>query len=449
MGGVSGPAPLAPFACNWVGGDIHGLSALAGTLYGYAPKVTDVANALDSQVRNVVNAAGWQGDAASAFSTAWGHDSMTARAVGIASDQVGGTVDWLAVRLSQVESALEKYADEARGHGVSIGEDGMPPEACFGPPASAAEADAQKWATWYQETWQNCMDAAKTARQAAAAGLSEFCEGIVGKDGMNGADANTAGDLLADLLAVPSAYSRDVAKDLAGIRANARNIINDSKAILDDGDTLPRSLLDEIQASKSELRSGDAALTTAKSNETTLSKLLDTRVKDVLPKSGDSEPGGLADSADDDAGALSKLVDFGEDIPVVDLLAGAVGTGLGAYGDIQNGQAWYEAVPEEAVANYGGVAAGALAGGAVAGAVGGGLVGGVLGVGAAGVVAYGVGDFAHNLFEQNWSADIHQHGVIGGVADGIGNSAVQTGKDFVHTATDIGHTAEHIWDSVF
>jgi hypothetical protein len=34
------PSPLAPFAYNWVGGDIHGLSAYAGTLYGYAPRIT-------------------------------------------------------------------------------------------------------------------------------------------------------------------------------------------------------------------------------------------------------------------------------------------------------------------------------------------------------------------------------------------------------------------------
>ena len=34
--GAKSPSALAPFAHNWVGGDIHGLSAYAGTLYGYA-----------------------------------------------------------------------------------------------------------------------------------------------------------------------------------------------------------------------------------------------------------------------------------------------------------------------------------------------------------------------------------------------------------------------------
>jgi hypothetical protein len=50
---------LAPFAYDWVGGDIHGLHALAGTLFGYVPKVADVTTALDKQVRRVVSDAGW------------------------------------------------------------------------------------------------------------------------------------------------------------------------------------------------------------------------------------------------------------------------------------------------------------------------------------------------------------------------------------------------------
>ena len=32
MGGAKSPSALAPFAHDWVGGDIHGLSAYAGTL---------------------------------------------------------------------------------------------------------------------------------------------------------------------------------------------------------------------------------------------------------------------------------------------------------------------------------------------------------------------------------------------------------------------------------
>lgn len=96
----------------------------------------------------------------------------------------------------------------------------------------------------------------------------------------------------------------------------------------------------------------------------------------------------------------------------------------------------------------GGVATGYAAGAGAATLVGGGLIGGVGGVGGGGV-AYGVGDFAHNLFEENWGGDIHRYGVAEGVLYGIGDAEVQTGKDFAHTADDIGHAAEDIWNSIF
>ena len=48
------------------------------------------------------------------------------------------------------------------------------------------------------------------------------------------------------------------------------------------------------------------------------------------------------------------------------------------------------------------------------------LAAGGAGVLAGGVVAYGVGDFAHNMIDENWGADFHQHGVIAGLGYGIG-----------------------------
>src|ERR1700733_8156251 len=90
MGTTVTSVALAPFAHDWIGGDIDGLAELAGTLYGYAPQVTSVATALNTQVRRVVDAAGWQGHAASAFTAAWQRDSVTAQAVGLAARQVAG-----------------------------------------------------------------------------------------------------------------------------------------------------------------------------------------------------------------------------------------------------------------------------------------------------------------------------------------------------------------------
>lgn len=81
--GAKSPSPLAAFAYNWIGGDIHGLSAFSGTLYGYVPEVTNVVTSLDNRVQRIVGDASWTGNAASAFTKAWEKDSSGATALGI------------------------------------------------------------------------------------------------------------------------------------------------------------------------------------------------------------------------------------------------------------------------------------------------------------------------------------------------------------------------------
>jgi hypothetical protein len=44
------PASLAPFAEDWVGGDIGGLQALAAELYGFVPEITGITAALNQQL---------------------------------------------------------------------------------------------------------------------------------------------------------------------------------------------------------------------------------------------------------------------------------------------------------------------------------------------------------------------------------------------------------------
>ena len=42
MTAAGSASPLASFAAQWIGGDIHGLHSLAATLYGYLPEITGV-----------------------------------------------------------------------------------------------------------------------------------------------------------------------------------------------------------------------------------------------------------------------------------------------------------------------------------------------------------------------------------------------------------------------
>ena len=172
--GAKSPSALAPFAHNWVGGDIHGLSAYASTLYGYSPKISDVATALNGKVSKTVGAAGWQGTASSAFSGAWDRDAQGCSALTTMTDGTGDIVNWLAVNLSQLENALETAADKASANGVPIGADGQPPQECL------ADATAESWRAAYQSFYNQAMHDAVNARNEASGELQKMFDGITG-----------------------------------------------------------------------------------------------------------------------------------------------------------------------------------------------------------------------------------------------------------------------------
>jgi uncharacterized protein YukE len=165
MTATAQPSALAPFSHDWIGADIRGLSEFAGVLYGYAPKIDNVAGALDDQVSGMVSAADWQGAAASAFKSSWGKDSVAAQEVASMAVGIGQIVDELAVSLSRIESALETEADYASSHGVQIGPDGQPPA-----PTSAFSVNE----TAYRETYEGAQQQAQTARQNAVNALARY-----------------------------------------------------------------------------------------------------------------------------------------------------------------------------------------------------------------------------------------------------------------------------------
>jgi uncharacterized protein YukE len=203
MGIVMGQPALAPFAHDWVGGDIEGLAQLASTLNGYGPQVTDVAAALNAQVQQVVGAAGWEGTAASAFTAAWERDSLTADALGVAAGQMAGIIGWMAVALSQIEARLEQGADQASAHGVLIGPDGAPAEVCYA--GTGGQAAAQQWVSDYQGFYAACRRGAQAVRSNAAETLGVIVRQIVSTESNRPADVGgslaTVYGLLYDLLA--------------------------------------------------------------------------------------------------------------------------------------------------------------------------------------------------------------------------------------------------------
>lgn len=452
--GAKSPAALAPFAYDWIGGDIHGLSAYAGTLYGYVPEINDVATTLNGTVKHIVGGAGWQGSAASAFTKAWDHDAVGAFALATVTSTTGDVVNWLAVTLSKIESALEQAADEAASHGVPLGAGGQPPNMCLANPA------AESWRASYQGFWNRCMLDAVAARNTAAGKLQGIGDEILGKHNGNGSgytgltkDAWTAiGDVLAGFLGAPTRYRGFV--DLRVGHAKSELADAKTKAIEDarqaDGrfGTWSGEDRQNFAGAKSTLSSAESDLASAQDSENWFTKAAGFSPSDISA---------VGDSVEDIGGFAGDLARAGAGIPLVDVAAAGAGTYFSAQEDMAQGVPSYAAYPGEAVGNLAALGAGtgvgiAFTGGAASILGGFGASGLALSVGAGGagvlaggVVAYGVGDFAHHLIDENWGADINKYGVVGGVFDGIGDSAAKTGEDFANIGKSVWHGISSIF----
>jgi uncharacterized protein YukE len=460
-------ATLAPFTEDWIGGNIRGLQALADTLYSYPPKMNDITETLDKQASHLTSGIeAWEGASADAFTSAWQRDSITAQALAVVVGESGSIIDALAVTLADIESALEEQAYASAKHGVPIGPDGQPAPVPEGPPANAAGAAYQQWALAYQQVHQQAMADADQARAQAAGQLMSLYKQVAPDNAQASATASgnlTIGQLLADLWAVPTAYRRD-AKELIE-KLDRRKDVLDSEIEKAErsGEVAAADTRDELTEVLSKLDIAKTESANAARLETAEGKLLDTRLRDVSNYiRGRAGPGAhvkgrplaVDDAAaeGDEGGLLSKLLDAGERLPVVDVAAAAAATVIGTYYDVKSGQHAYTAIPDEAVTNTAAIAAGTAATVEVAtvvGAVVGGPVGAIAGAAVGTVVSVGVGDLTHNLLTEAWGADIHQHGVAVGIAYGIGHAEFATGNEAKAAAIGVGHTAEHIWDSIF
>jgi len=450
------PVALAPFAFDWVGGDIRGLQALSVRLLSYVPAIVDVTTALNRRAGQLTGdgPGAWRGSAASAFTASWGQDALTVGALAAVIDEAGQITARLSVVLSEVENALETQADAAAGQGVAITLSGQPGPEPDGPPANAAEAARQQWAVAYQQVWAQAQAEATQARQEAAAQLTALYRQIAPpghkQGGTTGSDNATLSDLLADLWAVPTGQRREVNELIERLEGRAGVLERELAVEHSAGKPFPENIQGELTTTNAELDSAQKQLASAGRTENALSKLLDSRVGNVRDylagQAGGGEhvaghtPEAMAEAAGDDPSVLSRLIDAGEAIPVVDVVAAAAGTAFGTSEDVKAGRPVGESLAKEAVANVVGLTAGAVVGGAIGG-IPGALVGSVVG--------YGVGDLTHNLLWEPWGQDMHSYGAVGGVLYGIGHSEFATVDDTRGFAISAGHQAEHLWDSVF
>jgi uncharacterized protein YukE len=186
--GATAVSALAPFSHDWIGGDIRGVSALAGTLYGYVPQISGVTSALDKQVDGLVGAARRTGAAASAFESQYGADAKAAHGLAALIEDAGKIIDALAVALSRLESDLEQAASKATQRGAPVGANGAPAEVCLTGTTAAAK-EASEWLEWYQQYYADCLNAAQKVRSEAASDLNGLpADAISTSKGKGGSD---------------------------------------------------------------------------------------------------------------------------------------------------------------------------------------------------------------------------------------------------------------------
>lgn len=411
---------LPSFAYRWVGGDIHGLESFKTTCTSTASQLEDADQALSRQVSGVVGDGGWTGSTAQSFSGAWDKDSKAGAQLAGAWRKIGSIVDDLARQLASLENQLEQAADQVEKQGLSINPaDGTikPATACLTPKAEAKNA---KLASEYNSLRGEILSRAETVRAHAASELANVTSSMVPEgEGPNYGLAVAGLDGMRGLWAAPTTYNNALDEKLAEAKENVR--VTQKAAFRDYLDAKAKY----GKAARLSPEAGEKASDALKDLKTTEGKLASAPGETVTTKlaAGDADGLGAAGLA---GGALKG-------IPYVGALASA---GITTWGDRAEGESWGQSVSDGVVSNGAALGAGmgtaALIGGGSVVAVAGGVVAG-------GVVAVGVGDLVHNAFQENWSQDWHDHGVVDGTLDGAGHVLSNTGSDLADAGKSIVH----------
>jgi uncharacterized protein YukE len=452
MAGTMSALSLPAFSYAWVGGDIRGLSALAGQCYQIVPQITAVDSALSRQVSQLTSDGGWKGATANAFSSAWDKDSATGRQLAGAWEDIGAVVDDLAVELAALESALEEAAREAEAYGVGIDVAGQvaPEITAQGLTGAAAQAAANQWkvAGEYNDFRQATLDRATAVRAAAAAKLENIAQAMLpprngGRDWGQGVDV---ADGLRGLWSIPTLYRQGLEEELPELEQNLAQTersamweLIQTRKLLGNAAQLSGEAKANLRAAFDEENTMESKLASIENLETTSSKLA----------AGDADGiAGLGDSADGLAALGTGLV------RAIPFAGTTVAAGITIYQDREQGESWGHSIADGVVSSAAALGAALAVAAGAAALIGTSEVWAVgVGVVATSLAAVGVGYFVHDLFQENWAADIHKYGVLGGTTHGVADSYDETRHDMAHLADDVAHPVEHVakhlWDDIF
>ncbi|MBK0868300.1 hypothetical protein INP57_15915 [Saccharopolyspora sp. HNM0986] len=425
---------------TWVGGDIGGMHSMAQSLTAAPDEMHGIVTALSSKVQALIDDAGWQGDAATKFAKKWSADSVTGGALAEATKALGDAIEELASTLEAIDKALYNRAHEARAKGVPIGADGRPPTVATSPNPSPDDRQMLTALDGYSEDYRLAVEEAKAARLVAEEKIRDVYDSI-GPDGDGGSLTSsqglTVGGYIRSLYAIPASRTREILKNADSELTTAQAAMKDTRADYKaakktyeaKGMNLPKgdparvahsSAAKELDAIRGKIKAAErGALTNP------VSKAFDTQVGDLGKAAGT-------------AGRLPKFLGFAKSLPVLGILTTGAGAALDTKADVDKGDSPERAAGVNYTAGYGGLAAGAGAAAAIALAPV--EAPAVAVVSASTAVAVGAGSLIKEGFNEHWSEDIDKHGVVGGIATGVGNMGTNTAKDMSSLAAGIWHT---------
>lgn len=414
---------LPPFSFDWVGGDMYGLHALSAVCRRIADDISGTGHVLTRQVAGVAD--DWEGKAAESFRAA--RDAKAAGMLAESWTTIAGIVAALAWDLASVENSLEALAGQLEKKGVAVDNRTGAPltdvtaggRACSGPQEAAARA---KLISDYMVQSDELLLTAEAARTHATGRLKSVTQALLPPGRDYGQFANDL-DSLRGLWAAPTEYRKRLEEKLPEMEKNV--------------DSAERKAIEELIEIRKE--TGNAALLSKETRGNVAGALQ--AQKTIWGKIADAPESPLTKAAAGDAEGLGAVGAAEGAIKAIPILGAIAGTGITIAQDLENHQSVGHAIADGVGSNaigYGAGAAGMAIGAGVVTLFGGGEVAAVA-VGTVGAIAgaVGVGDFAHNAFQENWPQDVHHYGVLGGVGHGIADTWDKTRHDMAHYFDDI------------
>ena len=417
---------------SWIGGDPDNLAEVGQRLIGVPGQIRgSVTTPISTAADQVCTTARWTGAAADAFIQHWSQAAVGAAVVGGLYEALGRIVYELAGHLYDTEVALHSWAEQMAREGAVINPDGSPGVVPAGGP-SAAEAATAEYAALRDEFLLLADGFRLEALRAMADLLDMTTVMVAGPDvqpTVTKSHVVTYAGLLRSLGAVPAATVAFLERRTEAARKTYETMSERWRAMGGGRGGVPA----EVKASRitalRDLNRLRETLAAAQRVPHPVAEFLDMSVRSVL-----AEVAPRAASALDDAAKASRGMRFLRTlagVPVLEVAAGVAATHFMAQDDISRGEEPVRAYVEAGTANAAGMAAGAAVAAGITAAVAGAGAAPVVAVGAGvlagGLIAVGVGEFVYQAMDQDWGGFIEEHGVLGGIGEGLRETVEDTG----------------------